>query len=704
MAARARPFGGVILMAEFLLELFSEDIPSRMQPWAAEDLKFTLTQKLQALDVSFNFARAYATPQRLTLVIDGLPNELPPSREEKRGPRVGAPDAALQGFLKGAGLSSIEQCEKRDTGKGEFWFAVLERPAQAMHGILPGLIHDTLDAFPWPKSMRWGRNGKFTWVRPLRRVLAIFDGAALALDPDRLGEGVVIGVETVGHRFMAPQAFAVTNFADYQDKLRAAFVILDPAERRAEIQRQAQALAAGAGLRLVSDDGLLDEVTGLVEWPVALLGRFDADFLDVPPEVLITSMRVHQKYFALAENNEWPEDKPKLVPNFIVIANRTPSDDGAAIIAGNERVLRARLSDAKFFWDQDHKIRLEDRFDKLSAITFHAKLGSIADKMHRVGKLAHELAPFVPYADASLIDRAALLLKADLVTGMVGEFPELQGVMGRYYAIHDGEDAAVAAAIRDHYKPKGADDEVPLEASLPALMALADKLDTLAGFFSIGEKPTGSKDPFALRRAALGVIRIILKNGLRLPLRAALQKAGHSGDDLFDFFIDRLKVILRDEEYGIRHDIITAVAALGGDDLVLMRNRAQVLQGLIDTHTGRNLLAAYNRAASIVRIESQKDEAVKAAAVESHRFIQAEEKSLYDAMLTLDAKAQPALAREDFSAACAALAELRGPLDDFFDKVTVNADDPHIRLNRLALLKDIQASMNQIADFSKIEG
>lgn len=704
-------------MAQFLLELYSEDIPSRMQAGAADALRAMMTAALVERGLAHGTACAFATPQRLTLVIDDLAPEVPAQREEKRGPRVGAPDAAIQGFLKGAGLSSLDQCVERDTGKGVFWFAWIDKPAQRTADILPGLIHAIIETFPWPKSMRWGRASRLNWVRPLRRVLAIYDGAPLALDMNRLPPGTQVGNETVGHRFMGAGPFAVTDFADYETKLRQAHVVLDAADRRAIILREAQALAQSRGFALVPHEGLLNEVAGLVEWPVPLMGGFDPAFLDVPPEVLMTSMRVHQKYFAVSGGSS----QGALAPHFVVIANRVASDGGAAIIAGNERVLAARLSDAKFFWDQDRKTPLRDRVAKLRTITFHAKLGSMGDKTQRVKQLAHALAGYVPRVNADLIDRAADLLKADLTTGMVGEFPELQGVMGRYYALHDGEDQAVADAIRDHYLPKGADDAAPI-APLSILMALADKFDTLVGFFSIGEKPTGSKDPFALRRAALGVIRIILENEIRLPLGRAVEEAlrSHGKDEvgafvniapILEFIIERLYVQLR--EQGLRYDVLRSVllfeaqnnaSQIENIDLVAKVRLARVLQQLLDTDTGRNLLAAYNRAANIVRIEMKKDAAVAGAVLHADRLQQAEEKNLYAALRSLDERLEPALAAEDFEGACAALAQLRAPLDAFFDKVTVNDKQTELRLNRLALLKDIQVSMNRIADFSRIEG
>ncbi len=492
-------------MADLLLELFSEEIPARMQARAVDDLKRLVGDELGKANLVSAAATAFVTPRRLTLAVEGLPRQQPDVTEERKGPRVGSPDKAIEGFLRSAGVASLDQCEQRDTGKGIFWFAVARRSGGSTAAVLPALLTAAILALPWPKSMRWSGHG-LRWVRPLQSIVALFDGRPLEgrvpLDDQH---AVEFGAEVRGHRFLAPEPFSVTSFADYRDRLRRARVILDPQERRAEILRQAVARAEDAGLTMRPDDALLDEVVGLVEWPVVLIGRIDEAFMSVPPEVLTTSMRTHQKYFSLLDG------KGRLAPRFLVVSNMETADGGAAIVAGNERVLRARLSDARFFWDQDHKIRLEARVPALANIVFHAKLGTVAEKVMRLQTLAAELAPRIPGAEIDMVRSAALLAKADLTTGMVGEFPELQGVMGRYYALDEGEAPAVANAIAEHYAPLGPNDRCPT-APVSVAVALADKIDSLVGFFAVGEKPTGSKDPFALRRAALGVIRLILEN------------------------------------------------------------------------------------------------------------------------------------------------------------------------------------------------
>lgn len=696
-------------MSELLIEFFSEEIPARMQARAADDLKALVTAKLKAAGLAFARAEAHSTPRRLALVVDGLPAQQPDVRDEKKGPRLGAPDQAVQGFLKSAGLSSLDQCEQRDTGKGVFWFAVIEKKGRATAAVLGEILTAVAAELPWPKSMRWS-TGTVRWVRPLHSIIALFDGqvipGAVALGGDE--KPVVFGNSTRGHRFLAPDAFTVASFADYQAKLRGAHVLLDRAERRRKIQADAEALCTEAGLVLSPDDGLLDEVCGLVEWPVVLMGAIDEAFMDVPAEVLITSMRTHQKYFAALDH------QGRMAPRFIVVANMVTTDGGKAVVAGNERVLRARLSDAKFFWDLDRKTKLEERVPALADITFHARLGTVADKIARVQTLAAEIADAIPGADVDAVRSAALLAKADLVTGVVGEFPELQGVMGRYYAIGEGERAEVAAAIADHYKPLGPNDTCPT-APVSVAVALADKIDTLVGFFAIDEKPTGSKDPYALRRAALGIIRLILENGLRLPLTALFQAshrlyqgngladAATVSKDLVGFFADRLKVVLRDQ--GVRHDLIDAVFALGGeDDLVRLLARVQALQAFVGSEDGANLLTAYKRASNIVRIEEKKDGITHDAAPDAALLAQDEEKALSAALDSAAQTAGPLLEREDFAGTMAALAALRGPVDAFFDTVTVNAGDAALRVNRLRLLGRIRATLNSVADFSRIEG
>ena len=693
-------------MAELLLELLSEEIPARMQARAAEDLRRLATERLTAAGLTFAKAESYVTPRRLALVVDGLPVRTPDLKEEKKGPRVGSPDQAIQGFLKGAGLASLDTCEKRMVGKAEFWFAIVEKKGQATADLLPSLIVETIKALGWPKSMRWGAN-RFAYVRPLQSILALFDGKTLAGSFDLGGSALPFGDTTVGHRFMAPARFSVADFADYAAKLRAAKVILDPAERRAKILADATARATAVGLKLRDDPGLLDEVAGLVEWPVVLVGDIDPQFMDVPQEALIGSMRAHQKYFAMLHADG------KLARHFAVVANMETEDDGRTIVAGNERVLRARLSDAKFFWDQDRKTKLEARLPALEQRVFHAKLGTVAAKAARLEKLSRFIAEKIG-ADAAKAARAAQLAKADLSSGMVGEFPELQGIMGRYYALHDGEVAEIADAIRAHYQPLGPADACP-SAPVSVAVALAEKIDTLAGFWSIDEKPTGSKDPFALRRAALGVIRLIVENKLRLALRPVFAAAldaygtltGERGakltDDLMVFFADRLKVALK--EKGARHDLIDAVFALGGeDDLVRLLARVDALGTFLKGQDGANLLIGYRRAANIVAIETKKDGKAPEGAVDAAAFVQPEEEALFARLGAVKNELDKALAHEDFAAAMASLATLRAPVDAFFEKVTVNAEDARLRANRLKLLSAIGEAPARIADFSKIEG
>ncbi|OWJ68301.1 glycine--tRNA ligase subunit beta [Inquilinus limosus] len=698
-------------MAEFLLELFSEEIPARMQARAAEDLKALVTDALKAAGLAFDRAEAFVTPRRLTLVVDGLPAMRPDVVEERKGPKVDAPQQAIDGFLKATGLT-LEQCEQRDTPKGKIWFANLTIPGGPTADLLPEVIRKAILGLPWPKSMRAAEE-VVRWVRPLHHVLALFDGTLVPFrydlhkpDIDGSGEGAKSAVDsTVGHRFLAPGRIAVTGFADYKAKLRDAYVVLDREERKALIKAQVEQQAQAARLALRDDPGLLEEVAGLVEWPVAYLGRIDDAFMAVPEEVLVTSMRTHQRYFALEGGDG------KLAARFAVVANTQTKDDGATVIDGNERVLRARLSDAKFFWDQDRKTPLESRVKSLEPIIFHAKLGSVAQKVERMAALAAGLAPALD-ADPAKADRAARLAKADLTSEMVGEFPELQGLMGRYYALAQGEPADVAEAIADHYKPVGPGDRCPT-APVSIAVALADKLDTLAGFFAIDEKPTGSRDPYALRRAALGVIRLITENKLSLPLRAAFGAAWDAYrvdglrdkavvvEELLSFIADRLKVAMR--EKGVRHDLIDAVFAVGGeDDLLRLLGRVDALAAFLGSEDGANLLTAYRRAGNIVRIERKKDGAEGFGDVDPGRFAMAEERALFE---RLEADAQPlraALAAGDFAGAMTMLAGWRPAVDAFFDAVLVN--DPAQRRNRLALLEDLARSMDAVADFSRVEG
>ena len=688
-------------MAEFLLEILSEEIPARMQAQAARDLARLVGEKLAAAGLPFETPKSFVTPRRLTLVVDGLAEATPDVAEERRGPRVGAPAQALDGFLKGAGIG-LEDCEQRDTGKGVFYFAVIKKTGRPTIDVLKDAVERSMAEFPWPKSMRWGSHA-VRWVRPIHSILALFGGKIV---PVSFGP-VTAGDTTVGHRFLAPARVSVTGFADYAAKLAGAKVMLDADARRAIILEQAEGQAKTLGLALREDEGLLAEVTGLVEWPVLLAGTIDPGFMDVPDEVLITSMRAHQKYFPLLKADG------RLANRFLVAANIEASNQGAAIVAGNERVLRARLSDARFFWDTDRKARLESRLPKLAERLFYARLGSMLDKARRLQSLSAIVARVIG-ADEEAAKRAGLLAKADLSSEMVGEFPELQGVMGRYYARHDGEADAVAEAIAGHYAPQGPGDRCPAQP-VSVAVALADKIDSLTGFFAIGEKPTGSKDPFALRRSALGVIRLILENGLRLPLAPlfgkahALFGAGLEKDaatvtgELMAFLADRLKVALK--EKGVRYDLIDAVFALGAeDDLVRLLSRVQALGDFLSSDDGTNLLTAFRRAANIVRIEEKKDGASHGGDVASSLLEAPEERVLVQALAEVEKATAEAVEREDFAGAMAALARLRHPVDDFFDKVTVNCDNGEVRINRLRLLARIGATMRAIADFSRIEG
>ncbi len=686
-------------MSELLLELFSEEIPARMQARAAADLARLLGEKLGAAGLEFKAVRSYATPRRLAVVVDGLPARSPDIREERKGPRVDAPEPAIKGFLKSAGLASVAAAEKRDDKKGAYYVALIEKPGRATPEVIAEIVPEIVRGFPWPKSMRWG-SGRLRWVRPLHSILCLLDGKVVPFEID----GIKSGKETRGHRFMAPEPFSVNSFADYAHRLREAKVILDGAERAELIADQARGLAKRHGLTLVEDEALLAENAGLTEWPVTLMGAFDESFLSVPQEVLSTSMKAHQKCFSVRESGG------ELANRFILVANIKAEDRGEAIVAGNDRVIAARLSDAKFFFDQDRNIMLPDRVPKLKDIVFHEKLGTQYDRIQRVRMLAREIAPLVG-AEPDLAERAAILAKADLLSGMVGEFPELQGVMGRYYALDQQENTTVADAIAAHYKPVGPSDDVPREPVAIAV-ALADKLDMLVGFWAIDEKPTGSKDPYALRRAALGVIRIVLENGIRLPvlqlLRAQLKKPSGDGKadeisrNLLAFFADRLKVHLRDQ--GARHDLVDAVFALGGDDLLMIVRRVEALGRFLDTEDGANLLTGTKRAINILRIEEKKDNTSYDQPPDPKLFKRPEEKALAKTVDEVEKAAAAAVAREDFEAAMSEMAKLRVPVDEFFDHVTVNATEPDLRANRLRLLNRIRATTLTVADFSKIEG
>ncbi len=744
-------------MPDLLLELFSEEIPARMQARAADDLRRMITDRLVAEGLVYEGARAFATPRRLALTVRGIPTRQADLKEERKGPRVGGPQAAIAGFLKSAGLASIDEATiQRDPKKGDFYVALIEKEGRATIDVLAEILPVVIRTFPWPKSMRWGersaRSGALSWVRPLHAITATFGLETEEPDVVKFAvDGIEAGQTTFGHRFMAPNAISVRRFEDYEAKLLDAKVVLDAERRKDAILTDAKQLAFAQGFELIEDQGLLDEVAGLVEWPVVLMGTFDKEFLSIPGEVIRATIRNNQKCFVVSNPRTG-----KLASKFILTANIEASDGGKAIVAGNERVIRARLSDAKFFYETDLKTRLEDRLPKFEQIVFHEKLGTQGERIKRIERLAGEIAPLVG-ADVEKAGRAAHLAKADLLTEVVGEFPELQGLMGKYYALAQGEDTSVAAACEEHYKPQGPTDRVPSDP-VSIAVALADKVDTLVGFWAIGEKPTGSKDPYALRRAALGVIRIITENQLRFPLyeRAILHslcfaektlstfegmvstqarsldfvlpgladvlaRRAHqmaSSDealrtasdhfealitDLLAFFADRLKVQLR--EQGARHDLVDAVFALEGqDDLLMVVRRVEALGKFLDTDDGKNLLAGAKRAANILRIEEKKDGRTYDSAPDPKLYSLAEEKTLAKAIDQVKAEASSAIAREDFAGAMGTMAKLRPAVDAFFDHVKVNDDDPKVRENRLKLLNEIRAATREVADFSKIEG
>ncbi|MFG1391908.1 glycine--tRNA ligase subunit beta [Xanthobacter agilis] len=693
-------------MPDLLLELFSEEIPARMQAQAADTLRKLVTDALVNRGLLYEGAKAFVTPRRLALAVHGLPGKQADQREEKKGPRVGAPEQALAGFLKSAGLASIDQAKiQSDPKKGDFYVAVVEKKGRPTAEVIAEIIPEIIRAFPWPKSMRWG-TGSLRWVRPLHSILCTF--GAEGDEPEVVTfevEGITASNITRGHRFLAPAPFTVKRLDDWMAKLEAAKVVADRDRRKDIILNDAKDLALAAGLELVEDDGLLDEVCGLVEWPVVLMGAFEERFLDIPDEVIRATIRANQKCFVLKEPKTG-----RLANRFILISNLVATDGGAAIVAGNERVIRARLSDAKFFWDTDRANGLESRMPKFDHITFHEKLGTQAARIARIANLAKIIAPQVG-ADPVLAEEAALIAKADLLTEVVGEFPELQGLMGRYYAQGEGMSPEVAAACEEHYKPQGPNDRTPT-APVSIAVALADKIDTLVGFWAIDEKPTGSKDPYALRRAALGVIRIILENGLRLRLGALIAAAAEGGlpagngewrRDLLSFFADRLKGHLR--ENGARFDLVDAVFALDGqDDLYLLVLRMKALARFLESEDGKTLLAGYRRAASILRIEEKKDgKAFKGPTSAALLKEEAEEK-LAAAIDDVKEHLAKTIAAEDFEGAMTALSDLRAPVDAFFEAVTVNAEDAALRENRLKLLDEIRTATRAIADFDRIEG
>jgi glycyl-tRNA synthetase beta chain len=697
-------------MPDLLIELFSEEIPARMQARAREDLKSLVTNGLVEAGLTYASAGAFSTPRRLTLAIEGLSPQSQPVREERKGPAVTAPQAAIEGFLRSTGLT-LDQLERRADKKGETLYAIVEKPGRPAADIIAEVLEATIRTFPWPKSMRWGA-GTLRWVRPLQSILCLMSDESGSTIVPLTVDGITAANTTEGHRFLSPGRFAVTGFDDYAVKLKRAHVVLDSAEREAAIWQGAQNLAFAAGLELVEDKGLLAEVAGLVEWPVPLMGRIADDFLHLPPEVLQTSMKEHQKFFSVKN------PKTGRIEAFVTVANTQPADHGATILKGNQKVLAARLSDARFFYDNDLRVAkaspeskpMGEWLDGLKSVTFHNKLGSQADRIARIAALAREIAPLVG-ADANLAEQAANLAKADLRSAMVGEFPELQGLMGMYYARAAGLPDAVALAARDHWKPKGEGDTVPTDP-VSVAVALADKIDTLTGFWAIDEKPTGSKDPFALRRAALGVIRLVLGNGVKGSIFTLLQQglslnaAADSvtpAKDLISFFHDRLKVFLKDQ--GIRHDVIDACLAMpGNDDLTLLVNRATALAAFLKTEDGPNLLQGYKRANTILSQAEAKD-GVEYSFGADIKFAETdEERALFTALDLAEAAITPAMTAEDFPAAMQAMAKLRAPIDAFFTAVQVNADNQIVRRNRLNLLHRIRAICSGVADLTKIEG
>jgi glycyl-tRNA synthetase beta chain len=738
-------------MPDLLIELFSEEIPARMQARAAEDLKRMVTEGLVEAGLTYASAGAFHTPRRLALTVDGLLSDSPATREERKGPRTDAPDQALEGFLRSTGLTK-DQLEARDDKKGQVWFAVIEKPGRPAAEIVAEVLEATIRNFPWPKSMRWG-SGNLRWVRPLHSILCILsDEGGADVVPLEI-EGIVSGNRTAGHRFMAPGSFSVSSFHDYEAKLRGAYVILSAKEREDKIWHDATQMTFALGLEAVPDKGLLSEVAGLVEWPVVLMGDIGGEFLGLPAEVLKTSMKEHQKFFSV-------RNAAGKIVRFITVANRETADDGTTILAGNQKVLAARLADAKFFWENDLRVATTDITqwtDKLSDVTFHRKLGSQAERIDRIAELSRKLAEAVG-ADADDAETAARIAKADLSSEMVYEFPELQGVMGEFYAQNAGLSDEIAAVAREHYQPLGPSDDVP-SAPLSVTVALADKIDMLTGFWAIDEKPTGSKDPFALRRAALGVIRLILNNDLRLPLdryvdaqllrhkidvveqgekallNSVLKEIAKHGvfssavkaivdqfegdapewidevkkhspdtsDDLLAFIHDRLKVFLRDK--GIRHDVIDASLAMpNSDDLALLVKRAAALQGFLGTEDGENLTQGFKRAHNILKQAEEADGVEYSFGPDPKLADSDEERDLFEALDKAEAEITPALAAEDFGKAMAAMSRLRQPIDAFFETVQVNAESQVLRRNRLNLLHRISEICLSVADLTRIEG
>ena len=684
-------------MSDLLIELFSEEIPARMQARASEDLKKMVTDGLAEAGLTYTHAGAFATPRRLTLTIEGLLDKSPDVREERKGPRADAPEKAIEGFLRGAGVAREDLIE-REEKKGTILYAIIEKKGRPAAEIVAEVLEKTIRTFPWPKSMRWG-TGSLRWVRPLHRILCILtddagEASVVPLDVD----GIQASNVTEGHRFMAPGAFTVSSFEDYTTKLKRAFVLINPEERADMIWHDATNAAFANGLEVVEDRGLLAENAGLVEWPVTLMGAIADEYLSLPPEVLQTSMKEHQKFFSVKNPSNGR------IERFITVANRETSDNGATILAGNLKVLSARLADAKFFWENDLRVAKSEGLEawtaKLSNVTFHNKLGSQKDRIDRIAELARKIAPSVG-ADADLSAKAALVVKADLSSEMVFEFPELQGLMGRYYSEAAGLPAEIANACEEHYSPLGPSDDVPT-APVSVTVALADKLDVLTGFWAIDEKPTGSKDPFALRRAALGVIRLLLTNDIRMSLSEVFGQTEWSAD-LLSFFHDRLKVFLRDD--GIRHDVIDACLAMpGNDDITLLVKRARALSDVLKTEDGENMVQGFKRANNILTQAEEKDGVEYSFGADPKFADTPEEKALFAAFDAAEEQIKPAMEREDFAAAMQAMATMRGAVDGFFEAVQVNADSDILRRNRLNMLSSIRSICLQVADLTQLEG
>lgn len=694
-------------MPNLLIELFSEEIPARMQRRAAEDLKKIVTNGMVDAGLTYAGAAAFSTPRRLTLAVQDVLSESPTIQEERKGPRVDAPDKAIEGFLRGAGLTK-DQLEVREEKKGKVYFATIKKPGRPATDIIAEVLENAVRNFPWPKSMRWGA-GSLRWVRPLHSIVCILtDDLGTHVVPLNI-DGIESGNTTLGHRFMSSgDRITVSGFDDYAAALKKHYVILDPEERAQMIWQDATNIAFASGFEIVEDAGLLAEVSGLVEWPVVLMGEIDQEFLELPPEVLQTSMREHQKFFSVRDT------KSGQITRFITVANRETADQGATILAGNQKVLSARLADAKFFWENDLRVAttqgLSAWSDRLSNVTFHNKLGTQKDRIDRIMALANALSPMTS-ADARLAEKAAEIAKADLSSEMVYEFPELQGLMGRYYAQAAGEVQEVANACEQHWQPLGPSDDVPTEA-VSVTVALADKMDTLCGFWAIDEKPSGSKDPFALRRAALGVIRLVLENQTRLPLsevaKLHLKRFEHGqndedmASDLLGFFHDRLKVYLRDR--GIRHDVIDACIAMeGNDDIALLVKRAEALTEFLSSEDGENLVQGFRRANNILTQAEEKDGVEYSFGADVKFAETEEERALFSAIDTQGPKIDDAIQAEDFVSAMGAMASLRVPVDAFFEAVQVNSDNEIVRRNRLNLLSQVRKICARVVDLGRID-